>query len=98
MTTKSELVKIDERWIDWLAISDVKRAFDSFIVHPFISVSVTKDNEVNVEGYNSLDDLKEGEIAEYGQGCELEAIFDLKKKKELPFKISIVMDITVDGS
>lgn len=96
MFSKKDAVNLDERFIEWIANSegDFEKCQDKryIAICPYVG-----DSYVGVYGYDTLEEIIKA-LKELGDeeraGAPLEAIFDMKEKKELKFKEEYKLTIT----
>ena len=83
--TKQELVMLDERFIEWLARDN--GGYDKLSGQRYLEVTGSREDGCCLNEYNSLDKIEKA-FAEEGDtdNWQVEAIFDLKDKKEIKFE------------
>ena len=93
---KIKLITMDERFINWLADYDVQEELGKGDLKKYIVVSMTIDQEVSVDAYDTVEEVKEGiksteEDSEGGWYAE--AVFDTEQSKELSFTVTTTVEV-----
>jgi len=94
--TEGMLVDMDKRFLDWLSDADGSQDIKKAINYKFITIHHTEDMEIDIGGYNSLEEVKThctDSLREKETGWELSGIFDLELMKEVKFKEIIKVEI-----
>lgn len=90
MITKTELVTMSEKFIEILANEDAH--YFLWKDSPYITISRTHDGELTIVGHKDLGAVRE-DIAgtmEERSGWFTDEIWDLRKKVQIQFEISVV--------